>query len=164
MSKKKKKGKASDNNDIRYAGVNWDKEQPTTINRKGDRVSRKVLTRKVVRINAARILEAVVDQLRQGNEVRLCDGDNDAIRLYPCLQQDMKTMFVACSSMGEFRNSLNDKKAKLFRLGEERSAKDMVEFQKAVAEEIKSCKHVSPSTIVRCPKCGEEFRVGKQLV
>ena len=164
MSTKKKKGKASDNNDIRYAGVNWDTEQPTTINRKGDHVSRKVLTRKVVCINAARIFDAIIDQLRQGNEVRLCNGDSNAVRFYPCLKQDMKTMFVASATMGDFRESLVDKKAKLFRLGEERTAKDMREFQQAVSEEINAHKHVTPSTMVRCPNCGEEFRIGKQLI
>ena len=164
MSTKKKKGKASDNNDIRFAGVNWDKEQPTTITRNGNKVSRKVVTRKIVRINASRVIDEIIDQLRQGNEVRLCNGDSDAVRFYPCLEKDMKKMFIACSSMGDFRDSLADKKAKLFRLGEERSAQDMREFQIAVHDEAKLRKNVTPSTIVKCPKCGEEFRVGKQLV
>ena len=164
MSTKKKKGKASDNTEIRFAGINWDKEQPVNIHRDTRNIRRKVLTRKIIRINAARVLEAIIEKLRQGNEVRLCDGDTDAVRFYPCIKQDMKTMFVACSSMGDFRDSLSDKKAKLFRFGEERSAKDMVEFQEAVAKEVMTCKHVSPSTMVRCPKCGETFRVGKQLV
>lgn len=164
MSTKKKKGKASDNNDIRFAGVNWDKEQPTTITRNGNKVSRKVVTRKIVRINASWMIDAIIDQLRQGNEVRVCNGDCDAVRFYPCLEKDMKTMFIACSSMGDFRDSLADKKAKLFRLGEERSAQDMREFQIAVHDEAKLRKNVTPSTIVKCPNCGEEFRVGKQLV
>ncbi len=156
-SKSKKRESAE-----RLVCVNWDKENPTLIKKQaaGHAVSRKVLTKDVYKLPAADIITEAISLLKKGYEVRLCGKASEAIRLYPCVEQDMETMFVAAQTMGKFRTSLSTKKVKLLRKGVEATTADMINLNRDQKEEIA---RVSPDCTVTCPNCGTTFRVGKKL-
>jgi len=107
------------------------------------------------------ILEGIKRVLRAGYEVRL-GGEDNGIRLYPCLHTDFKTMFVAADTMGNFRNSVSDMEFEVIRYGE---VTDVEKVHRASDNaKAESMLHVTPDKIVTCPVCGNEFRIGKVLV
>lgn len=127
---------------------------------------RKVMTRGVKTIDVLDLFEEAKLLLRQGYEVRLAsENDGEAIRLYPCLDANYAQMFVAAMTMGGFRQSVGDIPFCMVHCGEtvdleeERVAKE----RKAETIRRQSRQNVSPDTVVTCPKCGTEFRVGKVL-
>ena len=99
-------------------------------------------------------------------EVRLAIGGEDAIRLYPCAATDFKTMFVAAETMGEFRHAAYRGRHLSFT---SRNGRRKVEEDEIEERVSRACRtggnraHVSPEKLVRCPKCGFEFKVGKSL-
>ena len=150
--------------EARFEGTNWDEPEVRVI-RHGVRHSsleRKVVTKGVKKIECTRALNDAIRLLRMGYEVRLANAKGEAIRLYPCLMKDLKTMFVGAMTMGEFRSMLSDKKARLVNRGEEVDGESLAEEQKKRYEEAQSVR-ITPDTMVTCPKCGTQFRVGKKL-
>ena len=149
--------------DIRLECVNWDAEQPATLKSKGrsHAVSRKVLTKAKHPIALiSNEIDRAKELLRQGYEVRLASTDGvDAVRLYPCVETDMTTMFVAAATMGPFRGILADKRVRFSHRGHEISRSEARRMNEAKVAEP----HVTPDTTVECPKCGHRFRVGKKL-
>ena len=151
------------NDDIRLECVNWDEEQPATIKCKGQghAVSRKVLTKAAHPISlVSNEIDRAAELLRQGYEVRLASTDGiDAVRLYPCVGTDMKTMFVAAATMEPFRGVLADKRVRFTHRGHEVTRGEARRLNAAKVAEA----HVTPDTTVECPRCGNRFRVGKRL-
>ena len=111
------------NNELRLECVNWDEEQPATLKSKGlgHAVSRKVLTKAKHPISLiSNEIDRAAELLRQGYEVRLATTDGvDAVRFYPCVETDMRTMFVAAATMDPFRGTLADKRVRFSHRGHE---------------------------------------------
>lgn len=158
------------NTEVVQIGVtNWDTEAGVMLNNGHDSVSRKVVTRGILtsqnfgavhRGYVQSILGDIIDALRKGYEYRFVDEEgNDCLRLFPCVKTDLKTVFVAAQTMGEFRKSLADKKIRPFVKGKEVNMKKALE----VVRKATKCLCVTPDTMVNCPGCGLNFRVGKQL-
>lgn len=164
-------GAANGKDDARLAGTNWD-EPVVRVRRSGtlssSRIRKKVLTRGVYRIPFYRATQQeIIKYLRRGYEVRLTDGgESDAIRLFPCMDKNLSSMYVSAQTMGDFRKCIGDKKVKIVHGEKEISKCDAAKMDQEVSEaheEIKQRLAVTPDTVVTCPKCGTEFRVGKQL-
>ena len=155
--------------DTRIECTNWDEEVTVATWAKGRarKPARKVLTRGVAKVKLTRgQMSHITKMLGSGMEVRLDFGGEDAIRLYPCAATDFKTMFVAADTMGEFRHAVYRGRRLAFtsRRGGRNVSREEVE---ARVERVESARqerlHVSPETVVECPKCGFEFKVGKSL-
>ena len=153
----------------RFVCTDWDEEVPVATWSKGRRrkPARKVITNGKVRVALTRLqAERIVKMLGCGNEVRLTVGGEDAIRLFPCADTDFRTMFVASETMGDFRRAVyrGRRLAFMSRHGRRRIGREEIE---ARVERTKSGaaerEHVSPDTVVACPRCGYEIRVGKSL-
>ena len=127
---------------------------------------RKVRTNGIRRIDASDIIADAMNQLRAGFEVRLIDADrNEAIRLYPCLDADYTEMFAAAQTMGEFRHSLKDIGFTMKRSGNYANREEATAARARRTTAIRARRqNVTPDTIIVCPKCGTEIRVGKTLV
>ena len=152
------------NDDLRLECVNWDEEQPAKLKSKGRNhaVSRKVLTKAKHPISLiSNEIDRAAELLRQGYEVRLASTDGrDAVRLYPCVETDMKTMFVAAATMEPFRGTLADKRVRFTHRGHEVTRSEARRLNAAKVAEAR----VTPDTTVECPKCGHRFRVGRKLL
>ena len=155
----------------RFAGANWDDDGMTVrLSGGGEKVRRKVLTNGVTLIPVDRATaNDIIHHLRFGNEVRLIFPEmEDAIRLFPCMDQKRERMSVIAQTMGDFREVLADKKVRLVHKGKEVSRKYLGEMEKHAREmrlgqyaRAVERAHVTPDTVVECPKCGFEFRVGR---
>ena len=133
--------------------------------------TRKVLTKSTKQIQLSKSQAVnIADSLQKGCEVRLTAFGKEAIRLYPCLDKDYKAMFVAAQSMGDFRsgtyNGIKFKIAKRHRKSErDWTPEDFRELSKKTNKERnrRIYHSVTPDTMVTCPECGFEFRVGKPM-
>ena len=167
--------KQSKNNEARYEGVNWDSEwKPKARMRSSgaDAPQRKVLT-KGVREQCCD-LGAIKRLLRQGYEVRLREpgAKETFLRIFPVLGTDLKTMYAACKAMSPLSGCLADKKVRVVFRGKEYANP---EDAAAAFEETRyhredegensgeELAEVTPDTVVKCPKCGTRFRVGRAL-
>ena len=169
MNKKNQTNKKvnGDTSIMRFVCDNWD-EPTVKVESKGRGLlpARKVVTRGVVRIGATDLLRDVRENLRKGFEVRLVLNTEDAVRFIP-MMDSKKTdkMLVNARAMGGFREgTLADKKARFTRCGNDVSyeaVKAFVEKKKAEIPDGGEC--VTPDTMVKCPKCGYSFRVGRRL-
>lgn len=145
--------------DPKLTCINWDTEQPTALNCKGNgrTVARKVKT-KGIKVLEFTVLDEAEALLRQGWEVRLAAAGKDAaLRLFPCVKTDMKTMFVGAQTMHPFRSCLSDKTVRLSHRGHAVSRK----YAKQLNNEKRQS--VTPDIMVTCPGCDLEFRVGQKL-
>lgn len=126
---------------------------------------RKVRTNGIRRIDASDIIADAMNQLRAGFEVRLKDAEgDDAIRLYPCLDADYTEMFAAAQTMGEFRHGLKDIGFTMKRSGNYANREEATAARARTKALKVRRQNVTPDTIIVCPKCGTEIRVGKTLV
>lgn len=159
------------NKEARYACVNWDSEVPMRVKHNGQKrpTARKVVTKGVCRSFMPELnIQDWIDALRAGNEVRICDGLNEPqIRLFPIVLKDMKTVVVSAQVMKDsaLRKCLNDKKVKLVR-DKDDEIKTINDAKKVSDEQyrfINSLVCVTPDKVVKCPKCGTKFRIGKYL-
>lgn len=127
---------------------------------------RKVRTNGIRRIDASDIIADAMNLLRAGFEVRLKDADDeDAIRLYPCLDADYTEMFAAAQTMGEFRHSLKDIGFTMKRSGNYANREEATAARARRTSAIRARRqNITPDRIIVCPKCGTEIRVGKTLV
>ena len=155
--------------DTRIECTNWDKEVAVATWTKGRarKPARKVLTTGVAKVALTKgQMSRIAKMLGSGMEVRLGFGGEDAIRLYPCAATDFRTMFVAADTMGEFRRAAYRGRHLAFtsRRGRRAVSRDEVEDRVGRVEQARQNRvHVSPETVVACPKCGFEFKVGKSL-
>ena len=159
----------NENSDTRIECTDWDEDVPVATWAKGRRrmPARKVITRGVAKVElTGRQTERIAKMLASGMEVRLAMGGEEAIRLFPCAATDFRTMFVAAETMGGFRHEVYRGRSLAFtsRRGARRVGRDEVDERvERVCAERKGRVHVTPDTVVACPKCGFEFRVGKTL-
>lgn len=179
----KKKSNSNKPEEIRLKVTNWDEEVPMMVNRDhGSSGSRKVITRGVVRSNdedvligstdlGAEMLDIALDYLRKGFEFRFTDLDGeDALRLIPVVDKDMKTVSVVAQTMGSFRESLEDKIVTPFYRGKAIDPEEALKLREEVLNADKDKKRraaapkkggVTPDIMVTCPNCGEAVRVGR---
>lgn len=108
----------------------------------------------------------IVEKLQDGYEVRLCISDKEAIRLFPVLSTDLKSVYVCAQSMGSFRaNTYSTNEVSLHRRGKEMT-KDEVDSMVSTAKKRnedwkKNVIEVTPDTVLTCPTCGTLLRVGR---
>jgi len=130
-------------------------------------MKRKVLTRGVIKFKASSVLNSMMDALLAGYEVRLVDGaGDDAVRFFPCLDANYEEMFVAAQTMGNFRKVISDIRFHLEHRGKKVNQYDYLEEKIRRQWEIEKKREklaVTPDTMVTCPNCGTEFRVGRKL-
>ncbi len=149
--------------------TDWDDEVPVATWARGRtrKPARKVLTRGTAQIALTQgQVSRIMEMLGSGMEVRLAIGGEDALRLFPCASPDFKTMFVAAEAMGEFRHAPYRGRRLAFtsRRGERDIPEDEVRERVERVEQARAERvHVTPETVVECPKCGFEFKVGKSL-
>ena len=158
------------NEEARYEGVNWDSEWKPKVKMKcaGDnQPKRKVLTKGNREVYCD--LGEIRKLLRQGYEVRLCEpGGECFLRIYPYLGTDLKTMYAVSKSMTPLSRCLADKKVRVVFRGKEytnpedaAAAFDETRYHRE--DEGEELAEVTPDTVVKCPKCGNRFRVGRAL-
>lgn len=162
------------NNDdeIRLHVTDWETELPARLNKGHAKISRKVVTKGVIDMRHTGlagwvhgIMTYIDIQLRKGYEVRIPDfRGKEAIRLYPCVKNDMKTVFVAAQTMGPFREILSKKRVRAFVKGKEATKESAQLIAKEARRNDKRKPSVTPDLMVSCPNCGTSFRIGKQLV
>jgi len=121
---------------------------------------RYVHNRGIRRFEDARLEAKIIHQLRNGYEVRLF---GDSIRLYHCLDRNLESMIIAASMLkeGRVRESVRDLS---FRFQHNRKIvgrKEIALLEAKQREERRLA--VTPDTMVTCPNCGTEFRVGRKL-
>lgn len=153
-------------NETRLEGANWD-EPVVKVRRNGNHgdVKRKVLTKGVKLLNVGAVMKQVKELMRQGYEVRLADDYGmEAVRLFPLATPDCKSMYAAAQTMGTFRQCLIGKKLRVRHGGHEIKSSEAAALVKeaAVRKEVNDMRlWVTADTVVKCPKCGTEFRVGR---
>ena len=153
------------NNEPRFVG-DW--EPTVEIKSRGPSSStmrRKVVTKSKVFVKVD--LDWVISGLRHGHEVVLVadpkmPDTTGGIRLYPCMEKDLKHMFVAAQTVGDFRHSISDIKANVRYRGKEMANTDCEQLVAEAAKRFEVAKRESacPTRVVTCPKCGYEFEIG----
>lgn len=160
----------NENNNEARVTADW--EPQASVQKKDARhpyLKRKLLTTGIERFRLPMTLEQIRQALRQGKEVRFYDGgENDAIRIFPLLSRDCKTIYPVAETMGDFRDCLSDLKPHVMHNRKELNDMELrreVNAQRAKYEAGKEATRLSvtPDTMVTCPNCGTEFRVGRQL-
>lgn len=164
--------KTKENQEARYEGVNWDSEWKPKAKMKcaGDNPPvRKVLTKGEREIQCD-LFGDIKRLLRQGYEVRLREPGANApfLRIYPYLGTDLKTVYAVAKSMIPLSGCLADKKVRVVFRGKEYAKP---EDASAAYEETRyrredgggELAEVTPDTVVKCPKCGNRFRVGRSI-
>lgn len=155
----------------RYVGGNWD-EPVVKVKRNGSlgTLHRKVVTKGVRTFFIGGVLKEAKEWLRRGYEVRLCDEhERDAIRIYPLADKDCKTMYPQAATMGDFRKyALAGKTLRVKNNDRELSDAEAVKLvreqrNRHEVAELSQMACVTPDTVVKCPNCGTQFRVGKTL-
>ena len=152
----------SKSNEARVIGE-WEPEVKVKKQGVKNGIRRKVLTRGDIKlfVDIARIKRL----LRQGFEVVLTEvgGDSkDGIRLYPCMDSDIKKMFVAAQAVGSFRESLADICFRVEHRGKSISKVGCESLIHEVRERAENIARESacPRRVVTCPSCGTEFEIG----
>jgi len=134
--------------------------------KKNAALRRKVQTRGIMRFNAERLLSEVRRCLRKGYEVRLVDSFNeDAVRFFPCLDSSYEKMFVAAQTMTCLRGWIEEIPFHMEHCGERVNPEEKFAEKEMRQAEIERNRRfaVTPDTMVSCPNCGTEFRVGRKL-
>lgn len=166
-------GNENDQPELRFECDDWDKLE-VRVKAGSDRTAalrRKVKTLGKTTIGATDILKIAICHLRSGNEVGLVDSQgNTCIRLYPVASKDCKRIYVAAQAMAALSQCMTDKKPVVMsgrgHAEKEMEASKLEGLIKAQEKKYEDCRgrvNVSPDTVVECPKCGYEFRVGKKL-
>ena len=156
----------NENGEPRVEGE-WDAE--VKIRRQKDRthqsMARKVKTKRLCRVCFD--ADFTKRKLRQGYEVILTDRDgHNVLRLFPCMNSDFTEMYVSAQTLGDFRHkTLEGIKWHTTYCGSDRSNDEVRELNGAERSINKERKfiEVTPDTVIKCPKCGTEIRVGKVL-
>ena len=155
----------NDNAEPRVEGE-WDAE--VSIKKDND-ITHKSMRRKVKTVKSCMVYldtSFIKRKLRQGYEVILNDKCDTILRLFPCMNADFTEMYVSAQTLGDFRHkTLEGIKWHTTYCGFDRSHEELREINKAQREAQNARKfiEVTPDTIIECPKCGTEIRVGKVL-
>ena len=164
--------KQNKNNEARYEGVNWDSEWKPKVKMKcaGDnQPKRKVLTKGNREVYCD--LGEIKKLLRQGYEVRLREpGGECFLRIFPWLGKDLKTMYAKSQCMVPLSGCLADKKVRVVFRGKEyanpedaAAAFEETRYHREDDGDGEELEQVTPDTVVKCPKCGNRFRVGRAI-
>ncbi len=173
--------KQETNNEARFEGVNWDEDWKPKVQMHAhgnDQPVRKVLTKGVREVYCDEFV-LIKKLLRQGFEVQLREpGAKDSfLRVYPLLGTDLKTMYARAQAMLPLSTCIADKKVKMVFRGKEytkpedaSAAIDETRYRPRPEngeydgeEDGEKLPSVTPDTVVKCPKCGTRFRVGRAL-
>ena len=121
-----------------------------------------VHNRGVVRIEDAALERKIIDYLKSGYEVRLFNG---SVRLYHCVDKEFRTMYIAAATLADsrVRGCVNDVEFDFVRKDGKHDVQDVIDLELDHRQAKDEMVHVSPDTVVECPKCGFQFRVGKTL-
>ncbi len=114
----------------------------------------------LTRTQALRLVGAAL----RGEETYIAYEGEDIIRIFPYLDADTGRMISLAETLGNFRSKLfTGLKLNITSLkGKRQISRDEFDYQMAKARNTKR-DHVTPETLVRCPRCGKEFKVGKSL-
>lgn len=162
-----RKQNRNENDAPRYECHEWDQPEVTAkCHCRHTTLQRKVKTLGKARITAPDVIAAAIEHLRHGREVELCNVRNEpCIRLYPVASKDCTKIYVASQSMTALSRCMTDKKPVVVRgrHGTPLKPKDVENLVARQAERHGERICATPDTVVACPRCGYEFRVGKQL-
>ena len=169
--------------EARFEGVNWDEDWKPKVqmHAHGDQQPiRKVLTKGVREVYCDEFV-LIKKLLRQGYEVQLREpgAKESFLRVYPLLGTDLKTMYARAQAMLPLSTCIADKKVKMVFRGKEytkpedasaaigetryRRDNDGKNGEYDGEEDGEKLPSVTPDTVVKCPKCGTRFRVGRAL-
>jgi len=144
--------------------ADWVADVRSTRRGKRADTERKVKTAGTKRMDISDVIDDARQYLRNGYEVRFACGERgDAIRLYPCLDANFSQMFAAAQTMGALRSCIGDIPFRIVRrdgMDVEGAKEEREQAQKEAAALRKAS--VTPDTMVTCPACGFEFRVGRK--
>ena len=144
--------------------IDWDNECQIKVKRSGNcgTLKRMIPTRGTVVIDATKLLLKVKESMRQGYRVDLaCEGEEN-VRFFPFASADCRSVLVRLQPLGSAADWLQDKKITVKHLGEMKSRGEVDElYREARAKDRKAPDYVTPDTMVNCPKCGFQFRVGR---
>ena len=159
---------ANQSDEFRVTGE-WEPEVMLKRNGKAHRLlGRKVVIKGFRQIDATGVIRDAISLLRHGYEVRLtADGMGECLRLFPISSPDAKEMYVASNAMKPLTRSISDLKVHATHDGAELDREDVENLVDQARQRYKEYRRnrtcVTPDTIVTCPKCNYEFRVGKIL-
>jgi len=126
---------------------------------------RKVKTVGIKQLDVCDLLEEARIYLRKGYEVRLGKDIENGVRFYPIASRDCKSLYLCAQPIGSTRNSLDGMEVGYSRYGleldDDEIAKEAEKCRKECDKFKRSFISVTPDTMVTCPKCGTEIRVGK---
>lgn len=126
---------------------------------------RKVETTGSTRVKLNRTqLTRLVGATHRGEETYIAYEGEDIIRIFPYLDADTGRMFLLAKTLGNFRSKMFT--GQKLRLTSPNGRKELSrdEFNEMVeSARNEKREHVTPETLVRCPRFGKEFKVGKSL-
>ena len=171
----KKKSHKDTHTETRYVG-----EWETHIAKRGTSITRKVKsTGNVEYVLPAGAEESFSKLLREGKEITLCFRSRNGaakpiVRFYAVMKTDFSGMYVSAQTLGEFRTEtlegITSKIIQREQAGDHKphevSAKEANGMWRGINDKRRNearekREWVSPDTVVECPKCGYEFRVGR---
>jgi len=152
-----KQTKSNRGDEPRFVGTNWEPE--VRVKKRGAArgdMGRKVITTGTVTLECDQLIGRIVILLRQGKEVRL----GDALRIFPCMLSDLKTMSVSTQAMKGLTSTLADKSARVVAKGNVVSGGEVA---KAARQRHREYVEITPDTTVICNVCGNRIRIGRRL-
>ena len=113
-------------------------------------------------IEDRRLEKKIVGLLRDGYEVRLFGG---SVRLYHCVDKEFRTMYVAAATLADsrVRSCVHDIGFEFVRKDGKHDVQDVIDMELDRRTAANEMPHITPDTVVECPECGAQFRVGKVL-
>ena len=157
--------------------ANWDEGATVAIRShgRGWRTERKVVSTGTGELRLPKKYgDSLRRMLRAGLDVHLAFGDEACVRFFACTTEDGRNMVVVAQTMGAFRTATYDGLVVSYtsEKGARKIAKAeaMERFARSKAPRAQRAEggqerdHVTPETVVACPRCGYEFKVGRSLV
>ena len=157
--------------------TNWDEGATVAIRShgRGWRTERKVVSTGTGELRLPKKYgDSLRRMLRTGLDVHLAFGDEACVRFFACATEDGKRMFVAAQTMGTFRTATYDGLVVSYtsekgarKIPKAEAMKRFALSKMPRAQRAEGCPerdHVTPETVVACPRCGYEFKVGRSLV
>ena len=147
---------------------NWD--PVTNVKKSGNsgHLPRKLVGRGVAVISnrtTDALLRKIEENARMGIETRLAYSDGKwGVRFIQMVGSDLKRIEVVAkvSKDSPLGTCLADKKPILVHRGRQLDDREAAELVKEARAKRKDRVCVTPDTMVKCPKCGFEFRVGRK--
>lgn len=121
---------------------------------------RYVHNRGIKSIEDRRLEQKITEYLRSGFEVRLFGG---SVRLYHCVNKEFNTMYIAATTIADsrVRSCVHDIEFDFVRKDGKHDRQDVIDME--LDRRQAAMLHITPDTVVECPECGTQFRVGKVL-